>query len=569
MNDLGRVSFLVFKLQIIFNVNNLIMIVVDNLRYDCLSCAPEKPIAEKYYLDLKINTPTLDRLAEEGVFFTSVISTGTDTPTSHASILTGFYPPKTGIREMYSPYLSNEVMTLFEILSGHGFLNISFNGHVLFHIDGIYRGVDVKVNGNVGKLLSVIENNRERRLFVFAHFFEVHQPYLHSYYPPDDSYLKEFLQLLMELKTRFMLDFDIPDWSQFSIDREQYMRKLDGLWRHVADTIFERGIGNPVEVLFPIYIRGVNKFDSMVLRDFMQGLKNAGILDDSVLVVVSDHGESALFSSDMNGSPTEQRLFIHRAVPIYDLIRVPMIIKAKGIERGRMISTQVSTVDVVPTVLDLLDISNRSSCPMVHGKSLLPLIEGRDGSGSAGYAERGIWKGFKPDDMVENFYRSGKIPKHRSIICFRSIVKDGYQYIERGSDITDEDRKIEDDREYIERLFERSFGTYESSISKNIASLVDGLKNGSFSRNAVELFVQNQAKLRNKYMLFNTRKDPMCEVNLLALDPERYAKVSKVLREKMTSICSDQCTPTSHTPDTVDSDSKQHVIDRLKGLGYL
>ena len=93
-------------------------------------------------------------------------------------------------------------------------------------------------------------------------------------------------------------------------------------------------------------------------------LDERGLLDNTVVVVVGDHGESLGEHGEASHG-----LFIYESV-----MRVPMIIRAPFANmQGRRVGDTVRIVDVMPTVLDLL---GQTSAPATDGKTLVPLMSG-------------------------------------------------------------------------------------------------------------------------------------------------------------------------------------------------
>ncbi|NIS74048.1 MAG: sulfatase-like hydrolase/transferase, partial [Deltaproteobacteria bacterium] len=88
----------------------------DNLRYDCIGYQPDKQDLLKYDVLKYLETPTLDHIASESICFTSCISPGTYTTSVHASVLTGLYPPRHGVRSFYTTKLHRDISSLAEIL---------------------------------------------------------------------------------------------------------------------------------------------------------------------------------------------------------------------------------------------------------------------------------------------------------------------------------------------------------------------------------------------------------------------------------------------------------------------
>src|SRR3990170_3243786 len=99
---------------------NIILISIDALRFDCVGYQPDKRELEKYNVLKYLETPTLDSIAEKSLCFSQCISTSTYTTSAHASIFTGLYPPKHGVRAFYATKLTKDVFTLSEILKTFG-----------------------------------------------------------------------------------------------------------------------------------------------------------------------------------------------------------------------------------------------------------------------------------------------------------------------------------------------------------------------------------------------------------------------------------------------------------------
>jgi tetratricopeptide (TPR) repeat protein len=93
-------------------------------------------------------------------------------------------------------------------------------------------------------------------------------------------------------------------------------------------------------------------------------LKERGIYEKSLIVLLGDHGESL----GEHGEATHG-LFVYDAT-----IRVPLLVRVPGIASGTRIGAQVRTIDVMPTVLALLGFENVS---VIDGRSLAPLLDGR------------------------------------------------------------------------------------------------------------------------------------------------------------------------------------------------
>ena len=95
---------------------NLLLLTLDTLRADRLGC----------YGYPQAETPHLDRLASESVRFEEAISPVPSTLPSHATILTGLFPQAHGVRDNGTFLLSDDHVTLTELLKGAGYDTAAF-----------------------------------------------------------------------------------------------------------------------------------------------------------------------------------------------------------------------------------------------------------------------------------------------------------------------------------------------------------------------------------------------------------------------------------------------------------
>ena len=273
-------------------------------------------------------TPALDGLAARGARFERAFATAPITLTSHASLLTGLYPPghrgrHNGIR------VEGRATTLAEILQPHGFATAAFvaafpldrrfgldqgfgsySDHLPRAPDG--RALNERAGRQVAdEAVAWLAAAGTRRFFAWVHFFEPHAPY----------------------------DAD----------------PAQGPARRPA----------------------TDRYDDEVARaDVEVGRVLASLgdrLGSTLVIVAGDHGEAF-------GEHGE----IGHSVFVYDTtLRVPLIVSGPGIGPGAIVHDPVSLVDVVPTVIDLLRLPRRDT----DGLSLVPAFEGRSLPARELYAE--------------------------------------------------------------------------------------------------------------------------------------------------------------------------------------
>ncbi len=292
---------------------NLLVVTFDTTRADRIGA----------YGYTAIETPTLDRLADEGVLFDQVMATAPLTLPAHCSIFTSRFPPEHGVRDNGGFFLSPDQPTLAAMLKRRGFatgavvgayvldgkwgLNQGFDTYVddfdLTKLSGFALG-DVRRPGNevVDRALPWLEKVKSRRFFAWLHFYDPHSPYE----PPEP------------FKSRYR---DHP------------------------------------------YSGSIAFADSQLSR-VVAFLEQNNLLNRTVIAVMGDHGES--LNQHNEGT---HAFFIYEST-----IRVPFIVRAPFERlRGRRVVDPVRSVDLLPTVLDLLGISPPKA---IAGKSLVPLMTG-------------------------------------------------------------------------------------------------------------------------------------------------------------------------------------------------
>jgi arylsulfatase A-like enzyme len=157
----------------------VILISIDALRADRLGC---------YDYDRE-TTPSLDRMAEEGILFEQASAPGSWTVPSHASLLTGLYPRSHGMRYTNSR-LPEEIVTLATILADHGYATGAIvNVNLLSQKRGFERGFDefrsilasTEEDGSAEQIntyaIDWLERNSKRPFFLFLHYYDVHSDY--------------------------------------------------------------------------------------------------------------------------------------------------------------------------------------------------------------------------------------------------------------------------------------------------------------------------------------------------------------------------------------------------------
>ncbi len=150
------------------------------------------------------------------------------------------------------------------------------------------------------------------------------------------------------------------------------------------------------------------------LGKFFEQLRQDQVLDRTVLIITADHGEQI----------GEQGYLGHHFSLREALIHVPLIIRYPEVfPRGVRVQEKVQTMDILPTILSLLDIDDQALWAPLLGQSLYPLPRRERSTIIAeefrSFLEMKFVKAYQPDFDVDEVYG------HRKTAC----IHDSYKYI--------------------------------------------------------------------------------------------------------------------------------------------
>ena len=259
-----------------------------------------------------------------------------------------------------------ELEMLAETLHRAGFTTVAITGGGFVHptwgfAQGFdsYRyfdeevGFDDEMEQGIAGALALLRSRADRPLFLFFHTYEVHNPY-RARQPWFDRFS----------------DLDAAG-RHVRVDRPP-VSAADGFLDRRSFTLLRHGREVPGEdaastlaLANDLYDSGVAYADEQ-LAPLLEALSAEGVGERAVVAVTSDHGE-------MLG---EHGLVTHLALYEENLL-VPLVLAAPGGRgRGREIATQVRSVDLAPTFLELLGLPPWTG---VDGVSLAPLLDGEAG----------------------------------------------------------------------------------------------------------------------------------------------------------------------------------------------
>jgi len=324
---------------------NVLLITLDTLRADHLGC----------YGYEKNTSPALDALASSSIVFDRAIAQSAVTPVSHASIMTGLNPYNHNLRSLHGGVnyqLPDNRLTLAEIMGANGYETGGFvSAFPVTEHYGLQQGFaiwdesfqktdDTKVLSEAGfvntgtaqrgcdvtteKAVTWLRQNAEGPFFAWIHYFDVHDPII----LPPDAYLKRFYP-----ETR-----------------------------------------NKPDILRAVYDAEIAFMDDQI--DLLLGELDAlDIRENTVLAILSDHGEG-LGDHDWWG----------HSILYQEQIRLVFILSIPGREEGLRVSSLVRSIDLVPTIVELLDFDIPADIDF-DGTSLVEVIDGSPSQPRIAYSE--------------------------------------------------------------------------------------------------------------------------------------------------------------------------------------
>jgi membrane-anchored protein YejM (alkaline phosphatase superfamily) len=310
-------------------MNKILMMSIDNLRYDCVGYQYDNRELVKNDVLKYLETPAIDAIAEKSRCFTQCISTNTYTTASHASIFTGLYPPRHGLRAFYQTKLHPDAITLAEILKENNYRTILYSDSPeLFLPVGLSRGFEFVLTKSDENLFALLRDLHEEKVFLFCHLMDVHEPFLKCKYEYEKGVNDDYFSMVREMYSDNGLEVS-----------------GSGEWSFLLKRILN---SRPADILFPLYVKGITKFDKGRLTYIMNSLGNLGFDGNAMKVIFSDHGEGRCLTNDAN-------FFGHGGILYDNVIRIPFMIQHPKIPAG-LDNRLVSSVDIFATVLSALNI---------------------------------------------------------------------------------------------------------------------------------------------------------------------------------------------------------------------
>lgn len=329
---------------------NILLVEVDTCRADHLGC----------YGYSKPTTPNIDEFASQGVVFENFYTTATWTRPSVASLMTSMYPGQLGIAN-HTSFIPDEPIRMAMCMKQRGLttLGLSANGHIAKKW-GFARGFDEFVEmwmsgkdrseglpseqrallhaaDNVSEaLFPMLEKNKDKWTFSFAFYIDPHAPYTRR---------DEFLPLFEKMPYGGEIDGTIASLKKLNQNYFQNPMEYNGDIAHITN-------------LYDGEIAYFDKFFGMLIDE----LKELGLYEKTLIVLTSDHGEAFYEHFTRSHGKTVYQYETH----------VPLIIRGPGVPKGLRVPEVVSSVDIMPSMLEYVGAGIPEQCV---GKSFWKLFE--------------------------------------------------------------------------------------------------------------------------------------------------------------------------------------------------
>ena len=366
---------------------NVVFILTDDQRWDCISLCPHS----------RIRTPHIDRLGHEGIYFRNAFCTTSLCSPSRASILSGLYAHAHGVVNNFTEY-PVDLPSFPRALQAAGYQTAyigkyhmgeendskrpGFDYFVTHKGQGKYWNTEFNVDGVrqvlPGYYTHVVTDLAEQWLRQAA---AKGRPFLlmlghkapHSFYYPEPKYEHVFDQEVIEYpRTAFMLQ-DKPRW---------FLDRLD-TWHGIYGPLFDYRKQFPdrrpeavkdFAAMTRAYWGTILSVDDSVGRIYRL-LKELGQLDQTLFIFMSDNGL-------LNG----EHGMVDKRTMHEPSIRVPLVVRYPPLTRGAkppvrgeakqplvVVEQQVLTIDMAPSILDICGVP---PLPKTHGRSWKRLVQG-------------------------------------------------------------------------------------------------------------------------------------------------------------------------------------------------
>ena len=365
---------------------NVLLVTIDTLRADHVGASG--------YANAR--TPTLDRLAAEGVVLANNYTNLTGTNPSHASIMTGSYPGTHGVRSHMLDVLKPGVSTIAESFASAGYATAGLYSWV--SLEAAYCGLDRGFQTYTDLTVNLPAYLASRQSSVLAATYKRVKELLAFPNTLDRSVaLSDQIEDLMDGKADVTTDGALQ-WLHDYLAQPRRSGRPFFLWVHYFDPHYPYTPPSPFDRLQPDdctscadgsmptirliearkleqftpaqvrrleeYYDGEIAFADQQLGRLLDELRAQGLDENTLTVVLGDHGEGF----------GEHAAWLHGSSVYNQESHVPVFLRFPGrLPAGTVVTAVTRSVDVMPTILHLFGLPVPST---VDGVSVMPLLRG-------------------------------------------------------------------------------------------------------------------------------------------------------------------------------------------------
>lgn len=345
---------------------NVFLLILDSFR------------ADKFYGETKTSiTPTIDALIKNGSYFDKAISSADGTILSWSSMFTANYPFKTGIRSSRFNKLNKEVTTYFKILHKQDYhfyaylpvLSETVGLFPDFENDDCFYDFFLGISNGLGeKIIKKLKSfNMPEPWFFLVHAMDLHPPIVvpkefadkkfgTNYYEKKisavDTWLEKILQHLDLEKTTLIITADHGSYVQSALTDDKQIETNPNANLQIAAS---KIAGKIPKAFQPLKDKMFFLREKISEQKKQEIAKNLNLLPHESRGILAGRADKDHFLFD-------------------DKIRIPLLFAGCNVPKAKMIKNQVRTVDILPTISDLI---GTDLIKNTDGQSLLPLMEGK------------------------------------------------------------------------------------------------------------------------------------------------------------------------------------------------
>jgi hypothetical protein len=321
------------------HAKNILVYLIDTLRYDKF---------DFYNKKTSCKTPNISAFAKDATIFDAAYDNENWTKPSTASILTGLYPDThkakedtsklpVGAKMISQHFKSNSFKTGSFLANGYVSDAFGFKKGWDYYVNYIREKKNTNADRVVKDALKWIGENKDDRFFAYVHTIDPHVPYS----PP---------QKWREMYWKREYDGPIKPQSTGQQLADIKTKKLE--------------VNNQDKRYLEALYDGETSFNDHAFGELVKGLKDAGVYEDTAIVIISDHGEEFWDHGSVG----------HGHSLYEEMVRSPLIVRYPNkAPVGRRLDHVVTMVDLAPTLFELSGIEGHEA---LEGKSFVDTFDG-------------------------------------------------------------------------------------------------------------------------------------------------------------------------------------------------